>query len=156
MKVQFGIDTSALNPNLTHDATVDCWTNDNPNLPNECPVNLPAVGTTPAVNILDWTPATLIKIGDPAFAADIPASALNRIIAVRIGLVVRSDEPDFRDPTLFVAPAKTLSGPLMSSEDTPSKATKTTWRVLRAMRGLRLGAGRNSGIDVMAAGVSAR
>jgi hypothetical protein len=102
MKVQFGIDTSPVLVNGTLDATVDCWTTDT----EACPVNLPG---PPAVAIPNWEGATLVKAGDPAFPL-VPAHALNRIVAVRIGLVVRSDEPDVRDPALFVAPAMTLDG----------------------------------------------
>lgn len=101
MKVQFGIDTSGPLPNGTLDATVDCWTSDT----ELCPINRP--GDTPPTVVADWEPATLIKAGDPAFPL-IPANVLQRIVAVRIGLVVRSDEPDARDPALFVAPAKTI------------------------------------------------
>lgn len=97
MKVQYGIDTSAPLANGTLDATVDCWTSDT----NLCPVNQP-----PAV-IPNWDPATLIQAGS---VATIPANTLQRIVAVRIGLVVRSDEPDMRDPALFVAPATTIDG----------------------------------------------
>jgi len=97
MKVQFGIDTSPQLLNGSLDGTVNCWTSDT----ESCPVNLP-----PAV-IPNWDPATLIKAGnDPA----IPANALNRIVAVRIGLVVQSDEPDMRDPALFITSATTLDG----------------------------------------------
>jgi len=103
MKVQFGIDTSPTLANGTLDASVDCWTSDT----ETCPVALPLA--VPAVAIPDWEPATLIKAGDPAFPF-IPANALSRIVAVRIGLVVRSDEPDPRDASLFVAPAATIDG----------------------------------------------
>lgn len=97
MKVQYGIDTSPVLANGTLDATVDCWTSDT----ELCPVNQP-----PAV-IANWDPGTLIQAGsNPA----IPANSLQRIVAVRIGLVVRSDEPDMRDPALFVAPATTMDG----------------------------------------------
>jgi hypothetical protein len=109
MKVQYGIDQSPLNANSTHDATIDCWTSDSPAAPTDCPVNLPAVPPTPAITILDWNPDTLIKAGDPGFPL-IARGALNRIVAVRIGLVVRSDEADSRDPALFVAPATTIDG----------------------------------------------
>ena len=102
MKVQFGIDTSPTVAGGALDATVDCWTSD----VDTCPVNLPG---PPAVTIPDWEPSTLIKAGDPAFPL-IPANTLNRIIAVRIGLVVRSDEPDLKDPALFVSPATTVDG----------------------------------------------
>jgi hypothetical protein len=101
MKVQLGIDTSATLPNGSLDGTVDCWTTDT----QTCPVALPLA--VPPVAIPDWDPATLIKAGDPA-TPFIPANTLSRIVAVRIGLVVRSDEPDFRDPALFVSPAVTL------------------------------------------------
>jgi hypothetical protein len=101
MKVQLGIDTSGPLPNGTLDATVDCWTSDD----ELCPINRPL--DSPPTVIADWEPATLIKAGDPAFPL-IPANVLQRIVAVRIGLVVRSDEPDARDKTLFRAPAKTI------------------------------------------------
>jgi hypothetical protein len=101
MKVQFGIDTSGPLPNGTLDAAVDCWTSDT----ELCPINRP--GDAPPTVVADWEPATLVKAGDPAFPL-IPANVLQRIVAVRIGLVVRSDEPDARDPALFVAPAKTI------------------------------------------------
>jgi type IV pilus assembly protein PilW len=101
MKVQFGIDTSGPLGNGTLDATVDCWTSDD----ELCPVNRP--GDSPPTVVADWEPGTLIKAGDPASPL-IPANVLQRIVAVRIGLVVRSDEPDARDPALFVAPAKTI------------------------------------------------
>lgn len=103
MKVQYGIDTSATLPSGALDATVDCWTSDT----ELCPVAIPAA--VPPVSIPDWEPSTLIKAGNPAFPL-IPGNSLSRIIAVRIGLVVRSDEPDFRDPALFVSPAATLDG----------------------------------------------
>jgi hypothetical protein len=61
------------------------------------------------VSIPNWDPATLIQAGDPGSPL-IPANSLSRIIAVRIGLVVRSDEADLKDPALFVAPATTADG----------------------------------------------
>lgn len=103
MKVQLGIDTSPTLPNGSLDATVDCWTSDT----ESCPVNLPLA--VPAVNIPNWDPATLIKAGDPAFPF-IPANALARIVAVRIGLVVQSDEADLRDPALFDPLSSTIDG----------------------------------------------
>ena len=93
MKVQYGIDTSPVLANGTLDATVDCWT--------------PADDTVCPVNGFGWDPATLIKAGE---AGGPTADALNRIIAVRIGLVVRSDEPDLKDPAVYTAPAKTVDG----------------------------------------------
>jgi type IV pilus assembly protein PilW len=72
MKVQYGIDTNA-------DGTVDCWTAaDNKNT---------------CVDGKDYSTAA-VRAFDLA--------DLNRILAVRIGIVVRSDEPDLRvltDPT---------------------------------------------------------
>lgn len=97
MKVQYGVDTSPANGNGSLDGTVDCWT--------------PADNTVCPVGGNGWDPATVIKAGNPAFPA-VPASTLNRIIAVRIGLVVRSDEPDFKDPALYTAPATTVDGKL--------------------------------------------
>jgi hypothetical protein len=102
MKVQYGIDTSPRNPDGTHDGVIDCWTTDTEN----CPVIL---GGPPAINIPDWTPATLALAGNPA-NPNLPADMLNRMVAVRIGLVVRSDEPDDRNASLFVAPATTIDG----------------------------------------------
>lgn len=118
MKVQYGIDTSPLLLTGIFDASVDCWTSDT----ETCPVNiaLPA----PAVNIPDWDPATLVKAGDPATPL-IPANAYNRIVAVRIGIVVRSDEPDVRDPALFVAPAVTMDGKVGTRP--PTGATNATY-----------------------------
>ena len=115
MKVQYGIDTSPRLPNGTLDAQVDCWTSDAEN----CPVNiaLPA----PAINIPNWDPVTLVRAGDPAFPL-VPAHALNRIVAIRIGLVVRSDEPDMRDPALFVSPA---APPLEPAKTGTRPATNT-------------------------------
>lgn len=95
MKVQFGIDTSAPLPTGALDGTVDCWTSET----QLCPVGV----------IPNWDPATLVQAGVPA-APFIPANALNRIVAVRIGLVVRSDEPDMRDPALFVSTSQTIDG----------------------------------------------
>ena len=46
-----------------------------------------------------------------------PADTLNRIVAVRIGLVVRSDEPDLTNPALFTAPALTIDGKVGTRPD---------------------------------------
>jgi hypothetical protein len=72
MKVQYGIDLNA-------DGAVDCWT--------------PADNTNVCADGKDYSAASvrIFSLAD-----------LNRILAVRIGLVVRSDEPDLRvltDPT---------------------------------------------------------
>jgi type IV pilus assembly protein PilW len=103
MKVQYGIDTSDVKADGTLDGTVDCWT---PADNSVCPVV--KVAPQQPANV-DWLPDTLIKAGDPAFPL-IPANTLNRIVAVRIGLVVRSDEPDPRDPAVYTAPATTIDG----------------------------------------------
>lgn len=116
MKVQLGIDTSPLLGTGSLDATVDCWTSDT----ETCPINRPL--DSPPTVIADWEPSTLIKAGDPAFPL-IPANSLQRIIAVRIGLVVRSDEPDARDPALFVAPAATIDGTAGTRPNTASTTT---------------------------------
>lgn len=94
MKVQYGIDTSPPLADGSFDASVDCWS--------------PADATC-AVGGVDWAPDTVKNAGDPAFPA-VPATFLNRIVAIRIGLVVRSDEPDRRNPALFTAPAQTDDG----------------------------------------------
>lgn len=118
MKVQYGIDTSPLLPTGIFDATVDCWTSDT----ETCPVDLPL--PAPAISIPDWDPSTLVKAGDPATPL-IPASAYNRIVAVRIGLVVQSDEPDERDPSLFVSPAITMD--LKPGTRPPTGAANSTY-----------------------------
>lgn len=77
MKVQYGIDTTVLPVTLNGDGTVDCW--------------------TPAV-------AGSVCGGDYSAGSvrNFTLAQLNRILAVRIGVVVRSDEPDLKlltDPT---------------------------------------------------------
>jgi hypothetical protein len=94
MKVQYGIDTSPPLPNGTFDGRIDCWS---------------AADATCAVGGVDWAPDTVKNAGDPAFPA-VPATHLNRIVAVRIGLVVRSDEPDPRNPALFIPTSSTIEG----------------------------------------------
>lgn len=79
MKVQYGIDTSP-----TLDQTIDCWSP--ADAANVCALGAPG-------NDLSWQ--------NVVTAVDRPT--LNRIIAVRVGIVVRSDEPDFKDPTLTAA-----------------------------------------------------
>lgn len=90
MKVQYGIDTTQQNANGTLDGSVDCWT-------------AAEAGTCTATNrdgttYDDWTAGTLITAGGGAVRSDV----INRIVAVRIGLVVRSDEPDLRNPALYI------------------------------------------------------
>jgi len=92
MKVQYGIDTT-INADGSLDGTVDCWT---PADNTACPVVDVASGT----NMTDWGPDNLITAGE---TAAVPASILNRVLAVRIGIVVRSDEPDFKDTALVAA-----------------------------------------------------
>jgi hypothetical protein len=94
MKVQYGIATSPQNANGTLDGTVNCWT------PAEA-------GTCTATNndattFSDWTPDTLIKAGDMAAIPAVRADVINRIVAVRIALIVRSDEADLRNPSLYI------------------------------------------------------
>ncbi|MEO8136505.1 MAG: PilW family protein, partial [Betaproteobacteria bacterium] len=102
MKVQYGIDTSPRKvTDQSLDGAVDCWT--------------PADASTCG----DWSPDTIAKAGDPAFAQPngdaMPAAGAvasntpNRIVAVRIGIVVRSDEPDLSNPpnAALVAPRPT-------------------------------------------------
>ncbi|MFO1412488.1 MAG: PilW family protein [Burkholderiales bacterium] len=102
MKVQYGIDTTAQNANGTFDSAADCWT-------------AAVAGTCTATNadgttFSDWTPETLIKAGDATAIPAVRADVINRIVAVRIALVVRSDEPDLRNPSLYTAPAQTPDG----------------------------------------------
>jgi hypothetical protein len=105
MKVQYGIDTSA-NP----DGTVDCWTPGGTTVASAggtlCPVN---DAGPPAVNMVDWTPASILASADPADSKK-AMRAINRIVAVRIGIVVASEEPDLRDPSLFVPSSTTMEG----------------------------------------------
>jgi type IV pilus assembly protein PilW len=69
MKVQYGIDDNL-------DGVVDCWTS--------------------AANVAcgDYSEATVLNAPLTSTVANTPA--LNKILAVRIGVVVRSDEPDLR------------------------------------------------------------
>ncbi len=98
MKVQYGIDTSAKNPNGTFDGSVDCWT----------PPRLPTSETAPSA---DSTGRPIPSSRQAtAAAARRRADFLNRIVAVRIGLVVRSDEPDLRNPALYVPSSTTPDG----------------------------------------------
>lgn len=79
VKIQYGVDTSA-----TPDDIIDCW--------------------TPANN------ANVCGDGKDYRAASVQNFALadlNRILAVRIAVVVRSDEPDLKDPTLVADPTST-------------------------------------------------
>lgn len=77
MKVQYGIDTS-----IPPDGTVDCWT----------PASNGACGNWTAANVQsDTFPQKTTATADPS---------IERMIAVRVGIVVRSDEPDLKDPAL--------------------------------------------------------
>jgi type IV pilus assembly protein PilW len=81
MKIQYGLDMS--NP---LDGSVDCWTSAIANI-------TAGTGCNPGGVPTDWTPGTLVN----ATLQD-----LQRIVAVRIGIVVRNDEPATRaetDPT---------------------------------------------------------
>jgi type IV pilus assembly protein PilW len=78
MKVQYGIDTS-----VPPDFVVDCWTS---------AVDAACGG--------DWTFAHLTESDVAVFPAAAAQQAINRILAVRVAVVVRSDEPDFKDATL--------------------------------------------------------
>ena len=71
MKVQYGIDTTVDLVTGFGDGTVDCWT--------------PADNSVPGCG--DWSVATVRAA---------PVGTLNRIVAVRIGVVVRGDEPDLK------------------------------------------------------------
>lgn len=84
MKIQYGVDTSP-----TPDGTLDCWTP--ANSANTCGMASPS----------DFTEVQVRTFSQ----ADV-----ERIVAVRIGVVVRSDEPDLKDDTLKFAnrPAVTL------------------------------------------------
>jgi len=73
MKVQYGVDTTAL-----PDDIIDCWTS--------ATVDDCGDFSEPTVRGL---------VGAPGLVT------LNRILAVRIGVVVRSDEPDINDNTLL-------------------------------------------------------
>ncbi len=73
MKVQYGIDIDA-------DRIIDCWT--------------PADNNNVCLDGINYTAASVQGFDKPN---------MNRILAVRIGVVVRSDEPDLKDPTLVFA-----------------------------------------------------
>jgi type IV pilus assembly protein PilW len=75
LKAQYGVDTN-------NDDIIDCWT--------------PADNSNTCGDGKNYT-----DVSDPAafpFIED-----MNRILAVRIGVVVRSDEPDLKDPALVAA-----------------------------------------------------
>lgn len=101
MKAQYGIDQGAVKADGSLRGMLDCWTTADNNTP------------TCQVGGNDWSPATLVKAGDPDFAA-VPANLLNRIVAVRLGFVVRSDEYDPRNPAVYrsgtVMPDGTTTG----------------------------------------------
>jgi len=88
------VDIGAVNANGTLRGILDCWT--------------PADDSTPACQVdgNDWSPDTLIKAGDPG--SGVVANTINRIVAIRIAFVVRSDEPDFRNPALYRLGQKTI------------------------------------------------
>jgi len=95
MKVQYGIDTAAQKADGTLNGSVNCWT-------------AAESGTCTATNsdattFDDWTPDGIIKAGDPTAVPLVRPDILNRIVAVRIGIVVRSDEADLRNPALYVS-----------------------------------------------------
>ena len=80
MKVQYGIDPTVL-PTGAHDGVVNCW--------------------TAAVNGSACSNGASNDFSDAA-VRNFSLAQLNSILAVRIGIVVRSDEPDLRlltDPT---------------------------------------------------------
>jgi type IV pilus assembly protein PilW len=96
MKIQYGLDMS--NP---LNGSVDCWTPALANITGAAGCN---VGGVPA----DWTPATMINA---------TLNDLQRVVAVRIGIVVRSDEPGTReesdpgDPNFANSPLKYSNRP---------------------------------------------
>lgn len=95
MKVQYGIDTDPPpGPSAPYAASVDCWS--------------PADGTCSTGANQDWDPVTLNNAGVPGLGT--PAGHPNRIVAIRIGIVVRSDEPDVRNPSLFIPTSTTIDG----------------------------------------------
>lgn len=73
VKIQYGVDTSA-----TPDDIIDCWT--------------PANNANVCGDGKDYRAASV---------QNFTLANLNRILAVRIAVVVRSDEPDLKDPTLI-------------------------------------------------------
>ena len=107
MKVQYGIDTTVVPPGTALDGTVDCWT------PADASEPLCTVG-----GVADWSPNNLKNAGNAPPLPTIPADTLNRIVAVRIGLVVRSDEQDLSDPALFTSPATTIDGKVGDAAET--------------------------------------
>lgn len=86
MKVQYGIDTS--NP---PDDIVDCWT---AAIDNACGSGIDV---------------TFDHLRDTTLTAALVQQTVSRILAVRVAVVVRSDEPDLKDPTLTAA-GTTLGG----------------------------------------------
>lgn len=104
MKVQYGIDTNPQNANGTLEGIVRCWTAAET---GTCTATNNDAGST---TFDDWTPEKLITAGDPAAIPLVRADVINRIVAVRIALVVRSDEPDLRNPSLYVATSTTPDG----------------------------------------------
>ena len=89
LKAQYGID-------LNNDSIIDCWTAaDNKN----------ACGD--GKNYTD-----ISDPGNPPDAAKLfpTVDELNRIIAVRVAMVVRSEQSDPRDPSLFVPANTTIEG----------------------------------------------
>jgi type IV pilus assembly protein PilW len=102
MKVQYGIDTSQQNANGTLDGAVDCWT---PADDSTCTATN-RDGTTYS----DWSPASIIKAGDPSAVPLVRSDVINRIVAIRIAMVVRSDEPDLRNASLYAPTSTTPDG----------------------------------------------
>jgi len=98
MKVQYGIDQSAPNPDGTLAGRVDCWT------PADATGGWDGTCTLPGAP--DLLPATIASAGFPIGAPVVPTNVLNRIVAIRIGLVVRSDEPDLKNVQLYTPPAQ--------------------------------------------------
>ncbi|HSV20710.1 MAG TPA: PilW family protein [Casimicrobiaceae bacterium] len=99
MKVQYGLDLS--NP---IDGIVDCWT------PAKADITVVANCNPPGLLVKDWTPASVRGVAQVE---------LQRIVAVRIGLVVRSDEQGTRtesdslDPDFANSPLKFSNRPGM-------------------------------------------
>jgi len=63
-------------------------------------------GTCTLPGAPDLLPATIASAGFPIGAPVVPTNVLNRIVAIRIGLVVRSDEPDLKNVQLYTPPAQ--------------------------------------------------
>ena len=78
MKAQYGIDTN-------NDQIIDCWT----------PATTPALSGDPCGNGFDYSDTNLRNPLLPN-----AQQVLNSILAVRIAVVVRSDEPDLKDASL--------------------------------------------------------